>query len=161
MKTFVHILNLVFIIKLFCWKGKLIKNSSVIFPSYLSDEYNSTEQKLTNELDVYFENFTIDGLLLDYNTPLDLSYSRKGNKTCPSSLDQNKWDLYHYSELNENTPCLDLIHKDKDKSTHMSLHNLYGYQHMKMVCILSKQLFLIWIHIWVDFHSSINYKNWL
>jgi len=110
----------------------------VVFPDFYS---GGVETELYKDFDLLYSNdnsIPRDGFILDYNTPLDLRYTyHKGNMTCEQFLNDRDWNLYYYSKLNENTPCLDLEHRNKVK--HLSVHNLYGYQHTRMVSFKTYQ----------------------
>jgi hypothetical protein len=105
----------------------------VLFPSFLDEE--EAERNLATDLE--FAQFSdIDGLLLNYNTPLDLSFTTQlGNRSFKSFLDKNAWNKLYYSKLNEYSPALDSVYPNPkhEQISHLSLHNLYGYQHMKIV----------------------------
>jgi hypothetical protein len=111
------------------------RNKSVIYPSFW-DGITGTDELLRTDLDRFG---SFDAIFLDYNTPLDLS-STTGRDVCPT-IDKtlnpnNTWNQKFYTELNELTPCLDLEHPSlNSKPSHnlLSTHNLYGYQHAKMV----------------------------
>ena len=79
-----------------------------------------------------------DGIFVDYNTPLDLSYTQTYNMsiTCEKFIEKNKWNKYFYTELNKYTPCLDQGYYINGKFVDsLSLHNIYGHMHMKRVLI--------------------------
>ena len=116
------------------------KNKSVIYPSFWVGINGTDGIKGTDELlKTHFDRFgSFDAIFLDYNTPLDLS-STTGRDVCPTfekTLNRNNtWNQKFYSELNELTPCLDLEHPSLNSYnlSLLSTHNLYGYQHAKMV----------------------------
>ncbi|CAG2169700.1 unnamed protein product, partial [Oppiella nova] len=119
------------------WLSTSEEPYKVIYPSYtFTDTKLLTE--MTNEFktiglfDEKKEDPIIDGIFVDYNTPLDLRLSDTSDvkKICKSLLDNNPWNTLFYQQLNEYTPCLDLIYP-ATKVSHMSAHNLYGHQHMK------------------------------
>jgi hypothetical protein len=108
-----------------------LKNSSVLFPSFLDEK--EAKRVLTANLETA-KFLDIDGYLLNYNTPLDLSFTTKfGNQSFKSVLDKYGWNQFYYSKLNEYSPTLDLVYPGHEEIEHLSLHNLYGYQHMKIV----------------------------
>jgi hypothetical protein len=107
----------------------------VLFPSFLEENKEIAEKFLTEDLKSA-EFLDIDGLLLNYNTPLDLSFTTQlGNRSFKSFLDKNAWNKLYYSKLNEYSPALDSVYPNPkhEQISHLSLHNLYGYQHMKIV----------------------------
>ncbi len=106
----------------------------MLFPSFLyveGTDNNYERARLVLKQDL--KDLEFDGLLLNYNTPLDLSFTtEKGNRSFGSFLDANPWNQYYYSKLNEYSPALDLVYPGTNIK-HLYLHNLYGYQHMKIV----------------------------
>ncbi|CAG2174666.1 unnamed protein product [Oppiella nova] len=92
----------------------------VIYPSYASPDKDELFKAMTDEFktigkfDEKTEDPIIDGIFVDYNTPLDLRLSDTSDvkETCKPLLDNNPWNTLFYQQLNEYTPCLDLIYPD-------------------------------------------------
>ena len=102
---------------------------------------------LTQEYSAYGP---IGGTFLDFNTPLDLSSTRGLNMSdlCKTLIQDNIWNQYYYSKINEYNPCLDSVDPNIDPSVDpLSTHNLYGYRHMKVVSI---PIHLVYFYIYLS-----------
>ncbi|CAG2107555.1 unnamed protein product [Medioppia subpectinata] len=116
------------------WKNSDEKdNLTVVYPIYMDVGAKSTanllEAELTKIYGISDEFDGIDGIFLDYNTPIDLTPNV--SKTCATFLANHKWNEYNSIELNRYTPCLDFLYPNK--LSHLSQHNLYGHQHMEQM----------------------------
>lgn len=120
-----------------------VSNKSVVYPDY---NHADASRFLNNYIGDTKSFTNINGIIADYNSPIDLSFSRKGNKSCTF----NNWMTDYFVRLNKDTTCKDLLHPPNTQQkniSHVSLHNLYGYHHSRAVCILLITIIsLNWIH---------------
>nr|XP_027205493.1 lysosomal alpha-glucosidase-like [Dermatophagoides pteronyssinus] len=113
-----------------CKNSNVAQNQQAYFP----DLFNPNGQNLYSKNEL---NINADGFILDWNIPVNLA---NGNHSCLSMLKQYKWNYYYFAQLNDKNPCLNLLLSSQSQSSnnqtigsYLSVHNLYGFQHSKIV----------------------------
>ena len=88
-----------------------------------------------------------DGFILEWNTPYH-SLNLNGSITCNSFVQNYEWNTQVFANITRQSVCLDSKLSDNSFSDSLNkrnanpvvshyfgLHNLYGYQHTKMVSL--------------------------